>query len=119
MVNINGVPNKRITELQSLGKINGKEMMLIDNGEDTFKVTVYSLLGYIAKEINAGTFPEGGLGGGASSIIMIPIGEDIPVSSRVDGNYYFRMCDITEARINAGIPMSIRVSPNMGLHIVE
>lgn len=109
-------PNKRITELQTLGKIGGKEMMLIDNGEDTFKVTVDALLGYIAKEINAGNFPEDT---GGSSIIKIPIGEDIPVSARVDGNYYLRICDITEARINAGIPMNIKVSPNMGLHIID
>lgn len=109
--------NKRIQELPSLGKIGGKEMMLIDNGEDTFKVTVDSLLGYIAKEINTGTI-SGDIFGG-SSIIEIQPGEDIPISSRVDGNYYLRICDTIEAQINAGIPTTIRVSPNMGLHIIN
>ena len=49
-VTINGC--KRINELGSLNKLTGKEEILIDNGEDTLKVTVDSLLGYIANSIN-------------------------------------------------------------------
>ena len=35
--------NKRITELQTLAKLTGKEEVLIDNGDETYKITVDSL----------------------------------------------------------------------------
>ena len=111
--------NKRITELDPLNKLNGKELLLIDSGDEetSMKVTVDTLLGYIAKQINAGTMPEDIYS--SCNIINIPIGETIPVSSRVDGNYYLRTCNIHEAQINAGIPSTIIVSPNMALRIVK
>lgn len=111
--------NKRITELDPLNKLSGKELLLIDSGneEPSMKITVDTLLGYIAKQINAGTMPDDMYN--SCSIIDIPIGEDIPVASRVDGNFYLRTCSIHEAQINAGIPSTIIVSPNMALRIVE
>lgn len=109
--------NRRITELDQLNKLTGKELMLIDNGEVSMKVTVDSLLGYIAKEINAGTFHEGMFS--SCNITEMDIDEDIPVASRVDGNKYLRTCRTYEAQIAAGIDTTIIVSPNMGLRIVE
>lgn len=111
--------NKRIIELDPLNKLSGKELMLIDyaEGETTMKVTVDTLLGYIADQINKGTIPEGVYS--SSSIIEIPVGSDIPVASRVDGNFYLRTCELHEAQIAAGIDSTIVVSPNMALKIVE
>ena len=111
------VGNKRITELNQLNKLGGKELMLIDNGEESMKVTVDTLLGYIAKEINKGTIHEGIFS--SCNIIEMGIDEDIPVSSRVDGNKYLRTCRTYEAQIAAGINTTIVVSPNMALRIVE
>lgn len=120
MADIVGYGNKRIIELNQLGKLTGKELMLIDtedpNGE-TMKVTVDSLLGYIAKEINAGNYPESIFT--ASTIVEIPEGEDIPIASRVDGNYYLRTINTTDAKISAGIDRTIVVSPNMALELVD
>lgn len=109
--------NKRITELSQLNKLSGKELMLIDNGELSMKITVDTLLGYIAKEINKGTIHEGMFN--SCNIIEMDIDEDIPVASRVDGNKYLRTCRTYEAQIAAGIDTTIVVSPNMGLRIVE
>lgn len=108
--------NKKISELDPIGKISGTEQMLIDNGDETLKTTVDALLGYIAKEINSGTFSPDIFN--SCNIVEIPIGENIPIASRKDGNFYLRNCDAHEAQIAAGIPTNIRVSPNMGLKII-
>lgn len=111
--------NRRITELDPLNKLTGKELMLIDYPEDetTMKVTVDTLLGYIADQINKGTLPDDIYT--SCNIIEIPIGSDIPVASRVDGYAYLRTCELHEAQIAAGIDSTIIVSPNMALKIVE
>lgn len=109
--------NKQIHELDALNKITGKEEMLIDNGEYSFRVTVDSLLGYIAKQINAGTLPEEMLN--STSIEEIPEGEELPASARKEGNYYLRVCSHSDAKHNAGLSNNIVVSPNMGLRIIS
>lgn len=111
--------NKRIVDLDQLNKLTGKEVMLIDTAENetTMKVTVDTLLGYIADQVNKGTFPEGVYN--SCNIIEIPVGSDIPISSRVDGNVYLRTCELHEAQIAAGIDSTIIVSPNMALKIIE
>lgn len=116
-INNNLLGNKRITELDSLHKLSGSELMLIDNGRITMKVTVDTLLGYIAKEINKGTINTDIFN--SSNIIEMEIGEDIPIDSRVDGNKYLRTCSTYEAQITAGIDTTIVVSPNMALKIIE
>lgn len=112
--------NRRITELDPLYKLTGKELMLVDYVDEnapTMKVTVDTLLGYIADQINKGTLPEDIYT--SCNIIEIPIGTDIPVASRVDGYAYLRTCELHEAQIAAGIDSTIVVSPNMALKIVE
>lgn len=111
--------NRRITELDPINKLTGKEYMLIDNAKDeaSMKVTVDTLLGYIAEQINKGTFPEDIYK--SCNIVEIPIGDDIPIASRVDGYAYLRTCELHEAQIAAGIDSTIIVSPNMALRIIE
>lgn len=107
---------KRIQELVTLNKLTGKEEMLIDNGEETLKVTVDSLLGYIAKSINAGQYPSSVTE--SSAVVVIPEGENLPAASRVEGNIYYRVCSTKEANLSAGYSTRIKVSPNMGLRLV-
>lgn len=109
--------NKRIIELDPLGKLTGKELTVVDSTEGTFKVTVDSLLGYIAKQINSGTIPSDIFS--SCNIIDMPVGQIIPIASRVDGNFYLRTCDVVDAQIAAGMNSTIRVSPNMSLKIVS
>lgn len=109
--------NKRITELDPLPKLTGKELMLIDDGNDSLKVTVDTLLGYIAKEINSGTIGDDVFS--SCNIIEIPENEDIPIVSRLDGNYYLRTVSTDRPQISAAVGSVIRVSPNMALKIVE
>lgn len=109
--------NKRITELEQLKKLSGLELMLIDDGVTAKKVSVDTLLGYIAKEINSGTISEDLFS--SCNIIEIPVGEDIPVVSRIDGNYYLRTCEVKDAQIAAGMDTTIVVGPNMALKLVE
>lgn len=113
---------KQIHELNPLAKLSGKEELLIDNGEGTLRVTVDTMLGYIRDQINAST---GGGGGSvtpesASVIHIIHKGDpDIPVESRPEGHYYIRVVDVVDAQLASGLPRIIRVSPNMGLRIID
>ena len=109
--------NKRITELDPLPKLTGKELMLIDDGNDSLKVTVDTLLGYIAKEINSGTIGDDVFS--SCNIIEIPENEDIPIVSRLDGNYYIITVSTDRPQISVAVGSVIRVSPNMALKIVE
>ena len=108
---------KRISELNSISKLTGQEEVLIDNGDETYRVTVDTLLGYIANQINAGIFPPSM--SESTSIVIIPEGEDIPTSERVEGNYYLKVTSISQATVVGAIASRIRVSPNMGLKIVN
>lgn len=118
---------KQIHELNPLAKLTGKEEVLIDDGNGTLRVTVDTLLGYIRDQINAST--GGGSGAGAdpsqeqaSTIHVIRIDEgeeDIPVESRPEGHFYIKVIDAIEAQLSSGLPRVIRVSPNMGLRIID
>lgn len=113
---------KQIHELNPLAKLSGKELLLIDNGEGTLNVTVDTMLGYIRDQINAST---GGGGGGtipesATVIHVINKGDpDIPVESRPEGHFYIKVTDVKDAQLASGLPRIIRVSPNMGLRIID
>lgn len=115
---------KQIHELNPLAKLSGKEELLIDNGEGTLRVTVDTMLGYIRDQINAST--GGGTGGGtidpgtATVIHVIQKGDpDIPVESRPEGHFYIKVTDVIDAQLASGLPRVIRVSPNMGLRIID
>lgn len=111
------ITNRQIHELDPLYKIKGKDEILIDDGKVTYRTTVDTLLGYIAKQINEGTFPEEMFQ--TASIINIPEGTSLPASGRTPGNYYLRECSYTDAQLNAGLNPTIVVSPNMALRIVN
>lgn len=114
-VDIYGV--KQIHELTQLNKLNGREDMLIDNGDVTLKVTVDTLLGYIRDQINLSL--GGTTSGGGTTIHFIGEGEEnIPVESREKDHYYIRVVKGAEAHLSTGIPRLIRVSPNMGLRMI-
>ncbi len=112
---------KRIHELNSLNKLTGKEKMLIElnDSEETMSVTVDSLLGYIANQINAGT-------GGShtpsedTGIHKINLGEpDIPASARTKGHFYIREVSVQSAKISAGLPQVLIVGDNLSLRKVN
>ena len=114
---------KQIHELNPLAKLTGKEEVLIDDGNGTLRVTVDTLLGYIRDQINA----SAGSGGTpspeqASTIHVIRIDEgeeNVPIESRPEGHFYIKVIDSIEAQLSSGLPRVIRVSPNMGLRIID
>ena len=116
---------KQIHELNPLAKLTGKEEVLIDDGNGTLRVTVDTLLGYIRDQINAST--GSGTGGGtapstASTIHIIRMDEgeeNIPVESRPEGHFYIKVVDAIESQLSSGLPRIIRVSPNMGLRLID
>lgn len=116
---------KQIHELNPLAKLTGKEELLIDDGNGTLRVTVDTMLGYIRDQINASAGGEGGTGGAseqASTIHVIRMDqgeENVPVESRPAGHFYIKVVDSTEAQLSSGLPRIIRVSPNMGLRIID
>ena len=82
-------------------------------------VTVDSLLGYIANQINAGT-------GGShtpsedTGIHKINLGEpDIPASARTKGHFYIREVSVQSAKISAGLPQVLIVGDNLSLRKVN
>ena len=116
---------KQIHELNPLAKLTGKEELLIDDGNGTLRVTVDTMLGYIRDQINASAGGEGGTGGEseqASTIHVIRMDqgeENVPVESRPAGHFYIKVVDSIEAQLSSGLPRIIRVSPNMGLRIID
>ena len=116
---------KQIHELNPLAKLTGKEEVLIDDGNGTLRVTVDTMLGYIRDQINAsaGSGTGGGTAPSAAStihIIRMDEGEEnIPVESRPEGHFYIKVVDAIEAQLSSGLPRLIRVSPNMGLRIID
>ena len=113
---------KQIHELNPLAKLSGKELLLIDNGEGTLNVTVDTMLGYIRDQINASIGGGGGgtIPGSATVIHVINKGDpDIPVESRPEGHFYIKVTDVKDAQLASGLPRVIRVSPNMGLRIID
>lgn len=115
MANVSVINSKQISELKELAKLSGKEVMLIDNGNNnTKKVTVDTLLGYIRDQILSG----GSTTSTGTSIEIIPEGEELDPESRKEGQFYLNVLsekDIIESTL---IPTSIVVSPSMGLKIV-
>ena len=110
---------KQIHELTSMAKITGREELLIDDGEQSYRVTVDTLLGYIRNTINGNGGGSSSAGGG-TTIHMINIGDpNIPVESRPEGHYYIRVVNTVEAQLNSGLPRLIKVSPNMQLRMVD
>lgn len=105
---------KQINELTQLNKLNGKEEMLIDNGDVTLKVTVDTLLGYIRDQINTGN-----TSGGETGIHFIPEGEEIPAESRENDHFYINVVDAQTAHLSSGIPTIVKVSPNMALRMIK
>lgn len=122
VIDIYGV--KQIHELTPLNKLQGKEEMLIDNGEVTLRVTVDTLLGYIRDEINASVASQTGGSGipvvtDNSCIHFIGEGEEnIPKESRIKGDYYIRVVKGSAAHLSTGLPRFIRVGSNMGLRMI-
>lgn len=112
---------KQIHELTPLSKLNGKEEILIDDGDGTLRVTVDTLLGYIRDTINASAGGGGGSSetGPGTTIHIIQEGEpDIPIESRPEGHYYIRVVNAVEAQLSTGLPRVIKVSPNMQLRLI-
>lgn len=109
--------NRQIHELDPLYKLTGKEEVIVDNGEQTFRTTLDTLLGFIVKQVNEGSFPDQMTE--SSAIVTIPEGENLPASGRKPGNYYLRECSHTRVQINAGLSSTIVVSPNMALRLIS
>lgn len=85
--------NKRITELSNLSKLTGTEQLIIDNGDNAYKVTVDQLLGYIANKINNGNYPSTSE---TNNDIVLTDGEDLSAAERTDGVYYTEIDSMTE-----------------------
>ena len=114
---------KQIHELQPLVKLNGKEEVIIDDGNGTLRVTVDTLLGYIRDQINASVGGETGGGGTATSgggtIHVIQKGEEnIHAEARPEGHFYLRVVNANDAQLSTGLPRIVKVSPNMGLRMI-
>lgn len=94
---------KRIQELPFLAKLNGKEEILIDNGDTTLKVNVDTLLGYIRDQINENS--NNSISNSNEKIIHMikDDSENIPSESRPDGHYYIRVVSTINAQTTSDI----------------
>ena len=86
---------------------------------------LYCVGGYIRDEINtAATGEKSGESGSpinaGTAIHFIGEGEpDIPKESRIKGHYYIKVVKGQEAHLSTGLPRLIKVSPNMGLRMID
>lgn len=109
---------KQIHELQPLVKLNGKEEVIIDDGNGTLRVTVDTLLGYIRDQINASVGGGTATSGGGTIHVIQKGEENIPAESRPEGHFYLRVVDANDAQLSTGLPRIVKVSPNMGLRMI-
>lgn len=110
---------KQIHELVELTKLNGREEVIIDNGEVTMRVSVDTLLGYIRDQINGNSSGSGSSSGDNTGIHFLDVGENLPAQSRIKDHFYIRAVSVTDAQIASGLPRTIKVSPNMQLKMVS
>lgn len=109
---------KTIDQLQELGKLDGTEKTVVSTGSNTRKVSINTILGYIASRVSGKTInlPETSFGSG---ITFIPKGESIPINERTPGAFYLEETNQSSIRTQISVPASIKVSSNLGLRRVE
>ena len=108
---------KTIDELQELGKLTGSEKTIVTyKGTDTRKVSINTLLGYIAGVLTGTTpIPISNNPSGTGSLIFIPEGENIPINQRTPGYFYLEEVKQNSIRAQVNIPTSVTVSANLSL----
>ena len=118
---LNIVDAKTIDELQELGKLSGTEKTIISDGYTTKKLSIDTILGYIASRLH-GTPVAAVISDNTSitssasgDITFIPEGEEIPVYKRVPGCFYLEEQRQSSIRTEINLPASITVSGNLGL----
>ena len=119
MAVLSSLDSKTIDQLQELGKLSGTEKTIISNGIESKKVSIDTILGYIASRLSnipASSYVPGISGG--QSIVFIPEGEEVPVSERTPGSFYLEEVKQTSIRTKINIPTSVNVSKTLGLRRV-
>ena len=110
---------KTIDELQELGKLTGSEMTVVSyNGTETKKVSMDTIIGYAASIINnisPSLMMSFGSSKGGECIIVIPEGEEIPISQRTPGCFYLEQTKQTSIRSKVNVPTSVVVSKSLAL----
>lgn len=118
--------SKTIDELQELGKLSGTEKLVasLENGDDTKKVSIDTIVGYAADLIAAAmgnsstTFAIKPVSSGAGSIVFIEAGKTIDIKDRTLGCFYLEEQNQTSIRTRINIPTSVKVSKSLGLRRV-
>lgn len=107
---------KDINDLEEIGKVQGKNYLLIVQNEKSKRVSLDTIAGYMAGVINVvpgsvGTLfsDEGG------NVLVIPKGESIPVNRRVPGNFYIEEANQVSIRSQINLPISVGISRQLGL----
>lgn len=108
---------KQLHELDPLNKLGGREEVLVDNGELTYRVTIDTLLGYIRDQINASVGGSSINGSEATTIHFIPEGEEIAIEAREKGHYYINVQNTMNPGYRSGLT-TFKISPNMGLRMI-
>lgn len=107
---------KDVNDLEEIGKVHGKNYLFAIVNEKSKRVSIDTIAGYIASTINA-------IPGSASTlfndeggnVLVIPKGESIPVNRRIPGNFYIEECDQVSIRSQINLPISVKISKQMGL----
>lgn len=121
------IESKLIDDLQELGKLNGTEMTIVTNGEQTRKVMIDTIIGYaaslLATEPVAATMSlrnnnQVTYSANTGCIVLVPEGEQVPISQRKPGCFYLEETRQTSIRTQINIPTSVKVSGSLGLRRV-
>lgn len=110
---------KTIDELQELDKLTGREMTIVSvNGNESKKVPIDAIVGYTASRINGispSAISNGTTDSNGGSIVIIPEGEEIPISQRTPNTFYLEQTKQTSIRTKVNVPTSVVVSKSLGL----
>ena len=119
MTDLSTLSTKTIDELQELGKLTGLEKTIVAYNEETRKVTIDTIAGYIASILGNATPALMSLtpnrNNNYQSIIFIPEGETIDISERSPGCFYLEETKQSSIRTQMSIPTSVKVSSSLGL----
>lgn len=102
---MDSLDTSQIHELDLLSSMSGREEILIDDGEHTFRVSIDAILGYFTSRFlgnDNDTIDITALNS-ASCIHIIKPGEEIPEVERIPGHFYIRLTKQELDKLYSGV----------------
>ncbi len=113
---------KDINDLNIISKISGNDMLLVIKDGKAYRITVDTIVGYTAGNLNGVTPSEPSSSPSTQAsvnqdrdIVFIENGKEIPVNKRAPGSFYLEERSQHSVRAQINLPISVTVSKQLGL----